>query len=618
MAWWEGAITGKKYIPNSRERRSMGPPALTAAALNVNAISASRQRITPTNNTWQQELWGYYDTLGEFYVSVAWRAYMISRIRLRAGKLKSGSDEPEILDEGPAAELVNSFAGGTVGQVPLMRKLSVLLDVPAEGWLVGETRNGRDEWKMLSSDEIQRKGQNQFQTIDDNSSEGNVYWRQLSSDAMITRVWRPSDRYNYMARSPAFSARSAMRELELVNRHIVAQYLSRLASAGVVLFPDEITFPVRDEFLDAPDPFVREWIETAAEAIRTPGSASAVIPMPFRVPAEYVDKVKHVDFTLKMDDKIIEKRDSARKQLTTFLNVPTDLLFGAADVSHWGLWQLEEGAIRTYISGDVELMMDSFTRGYLTPHLKAQRVPDPEQYVVWYDASELMVRPDKSQNAKDAYDRMEISGKAYRREGGFDEDDAPKKDELQEIVLRKLAIMPQFAIAATEELTGLKLEQPEQVEQPTEVNPNAQSVSGAPEDVGDGDEPPADGPPDTMHDTPPEPDGGPRTQQRTELTRGLFEPRDAFAILQAKTRHIIKFSRDGFEILHPLLCQEKQFSCPYTHATWDGVSIHPGSPGTYECWLNTSGNFVIGIQVFVRDDELIAGGVQNGHAHLRS
>lgn len=613
MAWWEGALTGQKYIPDPRQRRSQSvPAALTAAALNIKMLESARTRITPTNNTWQQELWGYYDTLGEFFISVTWRAYMLSRIRLRAGKLKPGSDEPEIIDSGPAADLVHNFAGGTVGQVPLMRKLSVLLDVPAEGWLVGETRNGRETWKVISSDEIQRKGQNEFQTIDEQSSEGNVYWRPLGADTMITRIWRPSDRYNYMARSPAFSARSAMRELELVNRHIVAQYLSRLASAGVVLFPDEITFPVRDEFMDAPDPFVREWIETAAEAIKTPGSASAVIPMPFRVPAEYVDKVKHVDFTLKMDEKIIEKRDSARKQLTTFLNVPTDLLFDAGDTNHWTMWQLEEGAIRTYIAGDAELMMDGFTRGYMTPYLKAQNVPDAEQFVFWYDASELMVRPDKSANAKDAYDRLEISGKAYRREGGFDEDDAPTDDELTTMVLRKLALMPQLAIVATKELTGLELEQPEQ------TDPNADPDAEPPGDAGDGEEPPADGPPNTASEPPPEPDGGPRERQSTELTRGLFEPHDAFTILQAKTRHIIKFSLAGFEILHPFLCQEKQFSCPYTHATWDGVSIHPGAPGTYECWLNTSGNFVIGTQVFVRDDELIAGGVRNGHVHSRT
>lgn len=611
MAWWHGAITGQKYVPDRGDRRAaQTQTALTAAALNVRAIRDGRTRITPQNSTWQDELWGYYDTLGEFFISVTWRAYMISRIRLRAGRLKPGSDEPEIIDKGPAAELVNQFAGGTVGQVPLMRKLSVLLDVPAEGWLIGDTRQGRERWSVLSSDEVHRKGQNEFQVIDERSTEGNVYWRTLGQDAMISRIWRPSDRYTYMARSPAFSARSAMRELELVNRHIVAQYLSRLASAGVVLFPDEVTFPVRDEFMDAPDPFIREWIETAAESIKTPGSAASVIPMPFRVPAEYVDKVKHVDFTVKLDDKIIEKRDSARKQLTTFLNVPTDLLFGAGDVNHWGLWQLEEGAIRTYIAGDVELMMDGFTQGYMTPYLRAQNIPDPEQYVFWYDASELMVRPDKSQNAKDAYDRFEISGKALRREGGFDEDDAPDQAELGQMVLRKLVVMPQLAVVATEELTGIKLEQPE----PT---PTEEPANGSLEDASDGDEPPTDGPPDTQNDAPPEPESGPRTQA-AELTRGLLEPRDAFAILQAKTRHIIKFSLDGFEILHPLLCQEKQFSCPYTHATWDGVSIHPGSSGTYECWLNTAGNFVIGTQVFVRDDELIPGGVRSGHAHSRA
>jgi hypothetical protein len=613
MAWWHGAITGQKYIPDQRRHREpITSSALTAAALNIKSLSSGRQRITPSNTSWQEELWGYYDTLGEFFISVTWRAYMISRVRLRAGRIKPGSDEPEIIDGGPAADLVNTFAGGTVGQVPIMRKLSVLLDVPAEGWLVGEKRQGRDTWRILSSDEVQRRGQNQFQVIDEESSEGSIYWRTLPSDSMITRIWRPSDRFSYKARSPAFSARGAMRELELVNRHIVAQYLSRLASAGVILFPDEITFPVRDEFMDAPDPFVREWIETAAEAIKNPGSASAIIPMPFRVPAEYVDKVKHVDFTLKLDDKIIEKRDSARSQLTTFLNVPTDLLFGAGDVNHWGLWQLEEGAIRTYIAGDVELMMEGFTRGYLTPHLKALGEPDADQYVVWYDASELMVRPDKSQSAKDVYDRMEISGKALRRENGFDEDDAPTNEELQAIVLRKLTLMPQLAVVATEELTGLKLEQPEQ------PMPDDESGVTPPGDAGDDEEPETNGLPDTRENTPPEPEGGPRTAQVAGTQRGLLEPRDAFAILQAKTRHIIKFSLDGFEILHPLLCQEKQFSCPYTHATWDGISIHPGTAGTYECWLNTSGNFVIGLRVFVRDDELIAGGVRSVDAHSRT
>src|SRR5690606_40124656 len=96
---------------------------------------------------------------------------------------------------------------------------------------------------------------------------------------------------------------------------IIAQYLSRLASAGVWLVPDEITFPVREEFADAADPFMAEWIEIAAEAIRTPGTAAATVPIPIKVPAEYVDKIRHLDFTLKRSEKIIDKRESAIKRL---------------------------------------------------------------------------------------------------------------------------------------------------------------------------------------------------------------------------------------------------------------------------------------------------------------
>lgn len=603
MAWWHGAVTGERFMPGASrdlERRS-----LTAAALNVTALREGRARVTPKYDSWQEELWSYYDSLGEFSIAVAWRSYMISRVRLRAAVLKPGSDEPEIIDSGPAADLVNVFAGGTVSQAGLMRKLSVLLDVPAEGWLIGETIKGRDDWRIISADEIQRRGRS-FQVISDESVAGNIVWRDVASDAMITRIWRPSERLHHIARSPAFAARAAMRELELVNRHITAQYLSRLASAGVVLFPDEVTFPVRPEFADAPDPFIREWIETAAEAIKTPGSASAVIPMPFRVPAEYVDKVKHVDFTVKIDEKIIEKRDSARSQLTAFLNVPGDLLFKAGDVNHWGLWQLEEGAVRTYIAGDVELMVDGLTRGYLHPFLKAQNVENAESFVVWYDASELMVRPDKSQNAKDAYDRLEISGKAYRREGGFDEDDAPTNDELIKMILRKLALNPQLAVIATEELTGLKLEQSDESTMSAPADGQAEDA----EDIENADESPADGEPDTRENPPPAPDAGPRT-----AARGLLQPVDAFTILQAKSRHVIEFGiglgTDGFLLKHPLICEPKQFSCPFTHATWDGVSIRPGTSGSYECWLNGRGEFVIGSRIFVRDEELIPNPVRS-------
>lgn len=617
MAWWNGRKTQKHaaadtrvIVPSHDER------VLTAAAQTINTIAQGRTRVTPKYDGWQRELWDYYDALGEFNIAVTWRSCMISRVRLRAAKLKPGSDEPEIVDAGPAADFVNEFCHGTAGQTEMLGSLSVYLDVPAEGWIVGETIGSRQKWRVVSSDEIRRRGTD-YEIISDDSTEADVRWRLLPPrTSYVTRIWRPHKRLHYLPYSSAYAARSAMRELELVNRHIQAQYLSRLASAGLIIFPDEITFPVRPEFMDEPDPFIREWIETAAEAIKTPGSASALIPLPIRVPAEYVEKVKHIDFTLAMDDRIIEKRDSARNRLASQINVPADLLFQAGDVNHWGLWQLEEGAIRTYITPDVEIIVNGLTTGYLHPRMRAAGIEDYEDWVVWYDASELMVRPDKSKNAIDVYDRFELNGAALRRETGFDEDDAPTDEELANLILKKLATNPTLAIQALQELTGVKLEEPSQQPMPGQVEP---PKPGDPdEEDSQNDKDAGDSPPDTRENKPPAPGELAAELERIAIESTLPKPEvslipgpvpfellshesRAFAIMQAGMRHVMEFTRDSWRLKHPLICLEKQFSCPFTHATYNGVRFRPGTKGDYECFLTDEGELSIGQRLINHD-----------------
>jgi hypothetical protein len=599
-------------------RTSVAPDNLTAAALAVGSVQAGRRRMIPQYEAWQRELWDNYDEMGEFGYAVTWRSNMVSRVRLRAARLVVGSDEPVIADEGPAAELVADLTNDVSSQSDLLASMSTQLDIPGEGWLIGETRDGKNHWQVRSNDELRRApGHGGYQVIDEASSLGTMDWRDLALDHHVVRIWRPHKRYRHLAYSPAKAARTAMRELELCNRHIQAQYLSRLASAGVVVFPDEITFPVRDEFKDEPDPFVREWIETAAQAIKTPGTAAAVIPIPIRVPGEYIDKIRHVDFTLKIDEKIIEKRDSARRNLASMINVPTELLFDAGSLNHWGLWQLEESAIKIHIAPDVEIIAQGLTRGYLHPMLQAQGVADWEEWVVWYDASEIIARPDRSANVLKLYDRFEASGEALRREVGLTEDDKPTQSELETMVLKKLATNPQIGFVALHELTGLEIPE-EVIEQPDtdvvgEHKTDHRSSSDLPNDdrdeggIGD----PSGGRGTDLDD--------PASVSSSESE--LDDGRAAFTILQAATQHVIEFGVAGWKLKHPQLCQPRLFSCPFTHATARGVTIHPGTHGDYECTLNAAQQLAIGRRVFVGQNELIptdpwserANGATNGH-----
>lgn len=563
------------------------PGSMTAAAVPAEAPLAQFIRHS---DRWQNELWGYFDTEGEFNYGIQWLANMVSRVRLRAAKVDPGSDEPILQDTGPAAEIMALLGQTPGGKSEIMKRLTVQISVPGECYLIGEAdASGIEHWQVRSIDEV-RAANGGYQVNEENTVLTGVYhWRDLAKDSIPIRIWRPHDRWYHMADSPGRSALGILRELELVNRHITAQYLSRLASAGVLILPQEVSFPAREEFAEAEDPFMLEWIEIASEAIKTPGTASAVVPIPIRVPAEFVKDIQHLDFTLKIDEQIVAKRESVIKRLATKLDLPSDVLLGLADMNHWNAWASSEQGIQAHIAPTVEVICHALTEGYLKPRLAASGV-DPTDWVVWYDMSELTLRPDRAQNALNAYDRFEINGDALRRETGFDPADEPKDDELQTMLLKALVRTTHGAApGAVDILVGKDLLNP------ASVGPGATDPSKgiAPE--------PGQGPeeaPTAAPGGPTDASGGPADDPSPPSgdSGAAQAAADARRLTQAQTMHAFRTLADGrWELKHPPACDGHTYSCPFTHAVVsDAPAAAPGSPGLHTCHLDAFGQLRVG------------------------
>jgi hypothetical protein len=422
------------------------PSALTSSAQVLGTDPINRD-ITIQPNEPQKEAWQFYRALGEVQFGVGvWLAGCVSRVRLVAAEIQPGGDEPIPLQDGPAAELVSSLAGGIGGQTAMLKKLAVHLSVPGDSYVVGEDPTGvgdpaRFDWKVLSSSELQvaRRDPLTYRVME---YEGR--WRTLQGEYFVCRVWNPDDEFSWRASSSVMSALPIMREVDYWNRYIIAILLSRLAMNGMLLVPSEVTFPADPNFKDAADPFLAKLVDTASKAIRNPGTAAAAIPIPLRVPADYIEKIRHLTFDTQVEDKVQEHRQAALTRLATALNLPAEVLTGMGKVNHWGQWQLEESGIKIHISPLVEIICHGLTMGYLQRMAQAAGVelvgPNGGRVIMWYDPTELTQQPDRAAEAQAIYDRGDLTPEALLRESGLEDDDMPTDDEFRSIALKKIAL----------------------------------------------------------------------------------------------------------------------------------------------------------------------------------
>ena len=102
--------------------------------------------------------------------------------------------------------------------------------------------------------------------------------------------------------------------------------------------------------------------------------------------------------------------------------------FTGNSMNHWGAWLTGIDTVMQHIAPNVELICDALTTQYLWPVLTSafgMSQEEARRHVVWYEVEHLIVRPNRTGEAVDLFDRGIISAAAVRREAGYEEQDAP-------------------------------------------------------------------------------------------------------------------------------------------------------------------------------------------------
>lgn len=488
-----------------RPRRSVAQPnSLIASA----AVLTNDRMVRPKDDgvaAWQQDAWHFYDTVGEFRFGCDWRAAACSRARLT---IEEVSDTGVVtLEDGPEVDALAALFGGDAGQGQMLGTVALHFDVPGETYIVGEAvtdaaGSEADRWGIYSNEELTRDRASGRYKID----RGDGKAREMGDDAVVIRLWRSHPRKWVEATSPARAVLPVLRQIEGLNKHIAASIDSRLAGAGLLLLPSEMTFtpppgvevtPEQAAQVSSANYLLALLAEAMTTAIRDRDSVSAVAPIIAQAPGALLEHVKHLTFSTPFDERVQGLMSDYMRRLALGLDMPPEVLLGLGDSNHWSAWQIDESALKTSIEPTLEAITAGLTERWLYPAVEALAGRDAVNRTrrIGFDTSDLRLRPDRSAEARELHGRLILSDAALLRETGFDEGDLAGDDELRKRLLIATAggvTTADVTMAALAEL-GVNL-QPK----PSEVATAEDPAAG-----GDG-APPAELPAPPEPETPPE------------------------------------------------------------------------------------------------------------------
>lgn len=418
---------------------------LVASAVNVR-VTTGIQNVRWGGTEWQHEAWLHFDSCPEFRAGVEITANNLSRARLIGAEVDPLTGEPgsTATSDPNVVAVMSELFGGPAGQGQALSALAEHLEVAGDCWALATPDPDLDmaTWEILATTEVTASTGGNIQV-----EQLNGIPRRVDTDTeLLMRIWKKHPRHRWDADAPARALLPVLRELAALTAMVSATVKSRLASAGILWLPEELTLPptaqqnVGPSQVRSEDSGPAAWLDLLTEAmtapIKDPDSASAVVPMIAQVKGEMIAKISHMEFGRDLDAEIEPLRQACVKRLAIGLNLPPTVLLGMEDANHWTAWTITEDYAKAYLAPKLELICDALTTFYLRPALRALGV-DPSLYAVYFDLSALYPRQISTENAQAAYDEDLLSEVDYMAAMGFSETQiASNQERARRLIIR--------------------------------------------------------------------------------------------------------------------------------------------------------------------------------------
>lgn len=433
------AKQARVFIPKGNGIELRG---LTASATRVE--SPQRENIRRLIQPWQVLALAYYDAIGEIHYCGEFYARAMQKVRFFVG-VRDENDEIIPSEDTKAMELLTRVQDPGGGRRLLLSRYGQLAFITGESLLMwsDETDEDEERWEIVSTDELRPNGASGYTRFRAPALGGETVratpdgdWRPVPDTSIVYRLWKPHPRYSSLADSPMRGVLDLCKELLTLTQAVNAQAISHAARAGMLLVPEELSFPPitggQDEDPDV-DPFEYNLNQALMAAISDPASAAALAPMVVRGKAEYLHPDAFRKLTLQDEnEKYPEEnlRDECIRRIALGVDMPPEELLGKADVNHWTSWEIDEDAWK-HVEPVAWSFADSLAAAYLRPTARKEGIANWDKLCIGVDESAAVVKPDRGAAANEVEDRGGIKLDVLRSAHDFGDDDKPDAEEYQ-------------------------------------------------------------------------------------------------------------------------------------------------------------------------------------------
>lgn len=424
--------------PPFRRRTAAVQTFAAAEFAQPNSTAGALYKARATDDAWQRDAWYQYDICGELRFATDWVGNAVSVADLYIAEVDPETGLATERAQDPRVQAVGATMLGGSSRRPQLQKTAALnWQIAGEAWILiraGRRATDPDQWLVLSSREVKNQSGN-YSYVDPDSG---MFVAVTTAERLI-RVWNPHPARQTNADSAVRAAMPILREIERTSQNIAARLVSRIASNGVWMLPQEIDFPASDD--DPPGAQgVMAWLARAGEAaMQDVGQASSQMPLIMTIPGELLAQLQEpFKFASDLSQEILELRASAIKRLAAAMDMPAEIMLGMGESNHWSAWQIEESAYKIHIQPLLDRFAEALTQHYLHPVLTAMGVLDPARYVVAFDTTELVSRPNRLDELNALHEKLLISDDYLRGEAGVPDGAQPSEDERTRRIFERL------------------------------------------------------------------------------------------------------------------------------------------------------------------------------------